>query len=92
LKDNQGTRLPWTLFRQTQQALTKKFKGLTAYSRAPAEGLWKPGRGTKRDEIVVYEVMTPNLDKSWWKEYRRRLEKMFRQEAVVIRAQRTKVL
>jgi len=80
------------LYRDTQKELTEKFKGLTAYSRAPAEGLWKPGKGTKRDEIVVYEVMAPALERRWWKAYRRRLEKMFRQEAVVIRAQKMEAM
>ena len=80
------------LYEQIQKELTERFKGLTAYSRAPAEGLWKPRRGTKRDEIVVYEVMTSTLDRIWWKRYRGRLEEMLRQEAIVIRAQKMETL
>ena len=31
--------------------------------------------------------MTEDLDRPWWRGYRRELEKRFRQEVVVIRAQ-----
>ena len=92
LTDNRGQRLPRKRFEEVKRELTKRFKGLTAYSRGPAEGLWKPGDGTKREEIVVYEVMMANLDKGWWKRYRRHLEHLFHQEHVVIRSHRVKVL
>jgi len=88
LADNRGRRLPRKIYEQIQKELTRQFNGLTAYSRAPAEGLWKPRRWTKRDEIVVYEVMAPTLDRTWWKRYRRILEEMLRQESIVIRAQK----
>src|SRR4051812_28695254 len=92
LADNHGKRLPRQLFVTIQRELTRRFKGLTAYSRAPAEGIWKPRTGTKRDEIVVYEVMVSSFDLEWWRRYRARLEKSFRQESIVIRAQETLVL
>jgi hypothetical protein len=67
--------------------LTEKFGGVTAYSRAPAAGLWKETAGsTVQDDIVVYEVMVDNLDRAWWTAYRSRLEKVFAQQEVVIRA------
>jgi hypothetical protein len=92
VRDNRGRRLPRRLYTRTQRELTEKFKGLTAYSRAPAEGLWKPRGSTKREEIVVYEVMSANLEKQWWKGYRDRLEQEFRQEEVIIRAHEVQVL
>ena len=92
LWDNGGKRLPRRLYEQVQQELTERYNGLTAYTRAPAEGLWRPGTRIKRESVVVYEVMVPSLDKKWWKRYRRELEERFRQETVVVRAQRTKVI
>jgi len=92
LRDNRGKRLARGLYIRTQRKLTEKFKGLTAYSRAPAEGLWKPRDGTKREEIVVYEVMAAELEKKWWRRCRKQLERRFRQESIVIRAQQTTVL
>ena len=73
--------------------LTERYGGMTAYSRAPAEGLWKKRRGsTVRDDIVVVEVMVKRLERRWWSGYRRTLERRFRQEALVVRAQRVEPL
>src|SRR5689334_5897338 len=68
LADNEGKPLGPEPFAEVKSELTKRFKGLTAYSRAPAEGLWKPRQNTKRDEIVVYEVMVSSLNTRWWKQ------------------------
>ena len=38
------------------------------------------------DDLVVFEVMTPNVENKWWQSYRERLEKIFRQKKVIIRA------
>jgi hypothetical protein len=92
LADNEGKALPWKLHDEIRTELTERFRGLTAYTRAPAEGTWKPRSGVKRDEIIVYEVMVASLDVGWWKRYKKRLEKLFRQEQVIIRAQPTKVM
>src|SRR3954449_13031049 len=88
LNDNEGRLHGRELFRAVAEELTERFGGLTAHTRAPAEGLWKEGpSGTSKDEIVIYEVMAEGLDEGWWKKYRRGLEQRFRQEQVVVRAQ-----
>jgi hypothetical protein len=93
LYDNSGAAFPASHFRAVAAELTSAFGGLTAYTRAPAEGLWKEdGTGTKHDEIVVYEVMTDDLDESWWKDFRRRLERRFAQDSLVVRTQETRLL
>jgi hypothetical protein len=89
LTDNEGRPHPRRIFDDIKIDLTRRFKGLTAYSRAPAEGLWKPRKGTHRDDIVVYEVMVPSFRLQWWKKYRLYLEKLLRQESIVIRAQKS---
>ena len=72
---------------QVLRELTERFGGATAYSRAPAEGTWKPGPGeTVHDDIVVYEVMVQDLDAAWWAAYRAKLEKRLNQEELVVRA------
>ena len=86
--DNEGIHQPRSHFKRVSDELTDRFGGLTAFTRAPAEGQWKDdSAGTTHDEIVVFEVMTENLDRRWWQDYRRELEKRFRQEVIVIRAQ-----
>jgi hypothetical protein len=92
LYDNEGREQPSELFGDVRRQLTGEFGGLTAYSRTPAQGLWKDEGETHRDDIVVFEVMAAELDKEWWDAYRRQLEQGFRQEAIVIRAQETLLL
>lgn len=79
--------LPSEEYRRVREELTTRFGGLTAYTRAPAEGLSKEGpHETTRDEIVVYEVTTEELDKEWWGTYRESLEARFHQERILVRA------
>src|SRR5947208_3567444 len=92
LYDNAGEPLPGELFTHVRQELADRFGGLTTYSRAPAQGLWKDDGETHHDDIVVFEVMTTRLDAAWWRDYRRMLETRFRQREVVIRAQETVLL
>jgi hypothetical protein len=54
--------------------------------------LWQSGGSTKRDDVVVFEVMIKELDRIWWKNYRRDLERKFRQDEIVIRAQDISVI
>jgi len=93
LYDEQGTRFPSEKYDAVASELTERFGGLTAYARAPAAGLWEeaPGR-TRRDDIVVYEVMVEGLDAPWWRDYRGRLEREFRQRELVVRAQEVRRL
>ena len=85
LTDNKGGKLRKTLYAETRHELVERFGGLTAYSRSPAHGFWKEKGRTTRDEIVVFEVMAKTLARRWWRDYRRTLEKRFRQEEIVIR-------
>ena len=87
LSDASGSHFERRYYDDVARELTEAFGGVTAYTRAPATGLWEPepGRMT-RDDVVVYEVMTETLDTAWWARYRRELEKRFAQDEVVVRA------
>jgi len=75
------------VFDEVMHELTERFGGVTAYTRAPAAGVWKsPSESTERDDIVVVEVMVAELDKAWWARYRRGLEKRLAQKHLVVRA------
>jgi hypothetical protein len=89
LFDNEGAALPQLEFRRVTSELSHRFGGLTAFTRAPAEGSWKERDDAHptHDDIVVFEVMTEKLDRAWWAAYREDLERRFRQEEIVIRAQ-----
>ena len=75
-------------YQRVVHELTERFGGVTAYSRAPAAGLWKDeSQRTERDDIVVVEVMVEGLDRQWWADYRKRLEARLHQQAIIVRAQ-----
>lgn len=83
---NGGEPLGAHLFREVRQVLLDRFGGVTAYTRAPGEGLWQDGSRVERDDVVLYEVMVDELDRDWWAHYRKELEGKFEQQELVIRA------
>jgi hypothetical protein len=92
LYDNAGRPQPQSVFATTRDELTAAFGGLTAYTRAPAQGLWEaPSGTTTRDDLVIYEVLCPGADAAWWRAYRSTLEQRFRQETVLVRGQEVHV-
>ena len=84
--DNAGQKLPRGLFRQTFAELTDRYGGLTAFTRAPAEGLWEDEKGSiVRDDVIVVEVMSDEAGDGWWLNYKAALEQRFDQETILIR-------
>lgn len=92
LQDNEGEPFNPDLYREVREELSARYGGLTAFTRAPAEGQWQDAGKTTRDEIVAFEVMVEELTTSWWHGYRQKLERLFRQNAIVIRAQEIQLL
>ncbi|HEX8298972.1 MAG TPA: hypothetical protein VF594_07395 [Rubricoccaceae bacterium] len=87
LADNEERPFPAAHYDGVRDALTRRFGGLTAYSRAPAEGLWGPdAERAAEDDVVVYEVMVDELDRAWWASFRESLERLFAQDELVVRA------
>ena len=85
LRDNQGAPFAANEFAEIRRALTEKFGGLTAFSRAPADGTDKERGSERHDELVIFEIMTDTLDRNWWSTYRQALERRFRQDRILIR-------
>jgi hypothetical protein len=83
--DNTGRPFTREDFSRIKEELAGRFKGVTAYLRAPAEGLWREGTESGSDDIVIFEVMTEELDLVDWKDRRSELERRFRQDKVIIR-------
>jgi hypothetical protein len=90
--DNDGRRFSAQMFSTERKKLVEHFGGMTAHTRAPAHGLWKDGPPTKREDIVIFEVMMRKVDRKWWNNYRHALQKRFKQKELLIRAQDVKVL
>jgi hypothetical protein len=86
LNDNRGRPFAAENFAAVRDHLTTKFGGLTAFTRSPAQGITTDDGTTVHDDIVVFEVMTENLDGPWWGKYRRQLEQQFSQDEIIVRA------
>jgi hypothetical protein len=87
LSGNDGEPLLHSTYDRIREELVGKFGGLTAFTQSPAEGIWIPeDKQAQRDEVIMIEVMTEDLDVSWWTVYRKTLEKRLKQESVVIRS------
>ena len=88
LYNNSGVRFEPALFNDVRSELVERFGGITAFSRAPAQGLWHDSEQVIRDDLIIYEVMVEKLDQGWWRNYRGQLEGRFQQQSLIIRAQR----
>lgn len=87
LRHANGQPVPRSLFERVRDQLTHSFGGVTAYLRAPAEGLWRAEGGTvEPDEIVILEVMCDALDRAFWSQYREALARELGQQELVVRA------
>jgi hypothetical protein len=74
-------------FDETRRELVERFGGITAYTRAPAEGVWTaPGGGRELDTVIMVEVITASFDRTWWRAYAATLARRFEQEAIHVRA------
>ena len=72
---------------ETRRELTERFRGLTAYLRSPAKGLWTaPDGHTDHDDVVMVEVVTDTFDRAWWRTYAAKLAERFGQESIHLRA------
>src|ERR1700738_1304677 len=86
LNDNSGRPFGAEKYAAIRQHLTERVGGLTAFTRSPPRVTTTGGGRTAHDESIVFEVMTETLDVAWWRNYRRQLEREFRQDEIVVRA------
>lgn len=93
LYDNEGQPFTQDEFLKVRDELSERFGGITTYMRSPARGLWKETKDTTvHDDIVIYEVMTETMDRTWWKKYRKQLTASFRQALLIVRASEVELL
>jgi hypothetical protein len=76
-----------TAFDETRRELVERFGGITAYTRAPAEGVWTaPDGGHALDTMLMVEVVARTFDRMWWRAYASTLARRFEQESIHVRA------
>lgn len=90
--DNEGEKFEHRNFEEVRSGLADHFGGVTTYMRSPATGLWEREGQKVRDDLVIFEVMVERLEREYWRLYRLELQEMFRQDVIVMRAQRIEVL
>ena len=83
--DNTGRSFDRRDFDRVKEELASRFDGVTAYIQAHAEGVWKKGVSAEADQIVIFEVMTEQVELADWRDRRREFERRFRQDKVIIR-------
>src|SRR5688572_29840507 len=75
LYDNGGVRFPGSEYKRVCDELMERFGGVTCQTRAPVTGLWQESSAERRqDDLVILEVITAELDRRWWSDYRHELE------------------
>lgn len=91
--DGSGQRVGKEILDSVRTELTEKYGGVTAYLRSPASGEWKDEQAhVVHDDLVIFEVMTDSLEKDWWTKFKRRLESIFQQKEILIRATTVEVV
>jgi hypothetical protein len=85
VRDNHGRKFKRAVYSRLHEELVLRFGGMTAHARSPAHGLWKSEGSTKRDDVIIIEVMTKRFDLAWWKKFRLSLERAFSQDEIVVR-------
>jgi hypothetical protein len=76
-----------TALAETRRELVDRFKGVTAYVRSPAKGLWTaPDGHTEADDVVMVEVVIDTFDRGWWRSYSATLAQRFAQDTIHVRA------
>jgi hypothetical protein len=85
ITDNSGKKFQKEIFADIKAELTDKFQGVTAFSQAPAEGIWKDEYSIMKEQIILYEIMVANVDKKWWTLFTKRLEVTLKQQKIVLR-------
>jgi hypothetical protein len=86
LADKSGNSFEDDRFAEVRTTLTERFGGVTAFTRAPAQGVFKDAGKEVHDDVVLIEVMTDALDREVWARYRKHLERTFGQDEILIRA------
>jgi hypothetical protein len=76
-----------TALAETRRELVEQFKGVTAYVRSPAKGLWvAPDGHTESDDVVMVEVVAEAFDRAWLQTYGATLAERFGQDTIHVRA------
>lgn len=90
--DNDDNPYPHGLAESFKQRLIKTFGGLTD-TRHRNEGVWRVGKHTMRDEIVIWRVLAEDkVGEEFMSALKVEMEQKFRQEKILILSREVQVL
>lgn len=92
LRDNAGRAFERSRFDEVRDDLAEHFGGVTTYMRSPATGIWNDDGEKVKDEVVIFEVMVDHIEREFWRLYRLELQDKFKQDVIVVRAQKMEML
>lgn len=64
LDTGHGVPIPLEAIEGLVAGLADRFGGATAYTREPAEGIWKRATTMEHDRIIVVEVMVEDVEEA----------------------------
>lgn len=83
--DKDGMKFPDHYYTTLHKKLSKKFGGLTVYTRSIAKGFWKAkAKVTIKENVLIHEVMAANVDKLFWQKIKSSMMKKFAQRDLLI--------
>lgn len=86
LYDTNGEQFTKQKFVKVQKLLTDKFGGITSYVRSPAAGFWKDASDhVVKDDVILFEVVTDQIERDYWKDLKTFLLEEFQQEEILLR-------
>ena len=90
-KHNDGTLVDPVQIRRIKKELARIFGGYT-HLKHRSEGSWRMGNVTFRDEVTIVRVLDDGSARFDMQSFKRELEKVFRQESVLIVAREVQVV
>lgn len=81
-----GDLIPQSIFDLIEGELREKFDGVVVYARKSARTLSRSHARQMEESLLVIEIVTDDLDKEWWKEFRHRTQALFHHDDLLIRA------
>ena len=92
LQDNAGEAFPAEMYSAIEAELSSRFGGVTAHLQSPASGSWRDGGKLHADDVVIFEILLEKADMDWWRAFRARLERDFRQARILLMLQPVEIV
>ena len=84
-------RLPISQLNTLKRRLTKQFGGLT-YFPQKSKGVWRIGRATFYDEIVILRVLSNQGSTVFWAQLKADLQRAWKQKQILIVVRKVKIV